>query len=304
MGSARRLYCNPRFCKRFALTARQYVIVSRLPFLVLIASLLPLVVSPAQAQEARETHDVLFVGNSYIYFNNLHELVAAFSTELDGPLLRTHAHTHGGYTLRRHLEDGHVADLLAAGPADGSWETVILQEQSSLGGRGRSGKLGDPADFLDAVSELDALIGAANAETMLYMTWAKERLPDQIAGLRDAYDQAGKAVDGSVAPVGLAWARVRSERPDVALFISDGSHPSAAGSYLAACVFYSQITGRSSAGAPATIFGSPWGSENTRTRLLAAARPDGLVELVSLDPDLARYLQDVAWDVVSGRKSR
>ncbi len=289
-----------------------YVTASRFRFLFFVASFLVLVVPQAQAQaqaqtqaqEARETRDVLFVGNSYIYFNNLHELVAAFSAKLDGPLLRTQAHTHGGYTLRQHLEDGHVADALVAGPADGSWETVILQEQSSLGGRGRSGKLGDPADFLAAVSELDALIGAVDAETMLYMTWAKEHLPDQIAGLRDAYDQAGRAADASVAPVGLAWARVRLERPDVALFTSDGSHPSGAGSYLAACVFYSQITGRSSVGAPTTVFGSPWGNENTRNHLLASARPDGLVELVTLDPDLARYLQETAWNVVHERMGR
>lgn len=304
MGSAHRFYCRPTFFRHVALTTKPYVIVSGLRFSALIGSLLVLAAPLAQAQEGRDARDILFVGNSYIYFNNLHELVAAFSVKLDGPLLRTEAHTHGGYTLRQHLEDGHIADLLEEGPADGSWETVILQEQSSLGGRGRSGRLGDPADFRESVVDLDALIGTTGAETMLYMTWAKEHLPDQIAGLQDAYDQAGAAVDASVAPVGLAWARVRVERPDVALFISDGSHPSAAGSYLAACVFYSQITGRSSVGAPAAVFGSPWGNDDTRNRLLASARPDGLVTLVSLDADLARYLQEVAWDVVRTRHSR
>jgi hypothetical protein len=42
-----------------------------------------------------------------------------------------------------------------------------------------------------------------------------------------------------IAPVGWAWYKVLSERNNIELFDQDLSHPSVAGSYLAACVFHS-----------------------------------------------------------------
>jgi hypothetical protein len=46
-----------------------------------------------------------------------------------------------------------------------------------------------------------------------------------------------------VAPVGLAWKLARERIPGVSLYATDGSHPSRIGSYLAACVIYSTLTG-------------------------------------------------------------
>ncbi len=45
----------------------------------------------------------------------------------------------------------------------------------------------------------------------------------------------------SVAPVGVAWARVRRQYPALNLYNPDGSHPSLEGSYLAACVMYTSF---------------------------------------------------------------
>ena len=74
--------------------------------------------------------------------------------------------------------------------------------------------------------------------------------------------------------MGLAWAEALRQRPQLSLWASDGTHPSRAGSYLAACVFEGLLT-RS----------SPVGNRFT----------DGL------DPSLARFLQRVAWDAARKR---
>ena len=253
---------------------------------------------PSRAQDDRAVQRVLFIGNSYVYYNNLPELVEAIAAELDGPLLQTEAHTHGGFTLQAHLDDGHVEELLKRGDPDGEpWTAVILQEQSSLGGRGRNGVLAEPDEFFAAVVQLDSLIDAAGSEVHLYMTWAKERIPGQTDALARAYTDAGEMTGASVAPVGLAWARVRKERPDLGLYQSDGSHPSELGSYLAACVIYSQLTGRSAEGAPSVITGGPWRNGGAGRAAVEAAT-ENVITLVSLDPDDARYLQRVAWEVV------
>jgi hypothetical protein len=54
----------------------------------------------AECQMPRETVDVLFVGNSHIYFNNLPEMIEGISIELEGPIVRGAAHTHGGHSLK------------------------------------------------------------------------------------------------------------------------------------------------------------------------------------------------------------
>jgi hypothetical protein len=68
------------------------------------------------------------------------------------------------------------------------------------------------------------------------------------------------------APVGMAWQKVRTERPNLQLYMADRSHPSLAGSYLAANVIYT------------TIIQSGYQSQFNST----------------LDPELAEYLQQMA----------
>jgi hypothetical protein len=50
-------------------------------------------------------------------------------------------------------------------------------------------------------------------------------------------------LNAGLAPVGRAFERALVEQPHVALWGSDGSHPTLAGSYMAACVLYDAITG-------------------------------------------------------------
>ena len=57
------------------------------------------------------------------------------------------------------------------------------------------------------------------------------------------YLEMADVLDAYCAPVGEAWRRVHAECPSLQLYNSDGSHPSPAGSYLAACVFYAIFFG-------------------------------------------------------------
>ena len=269
---------------------------------LLAAAFLCLVAAPAAAQAPRDTIDVLYVGNSYTYFNNLPALVEGISAGLDGPFVRGAAHTHGGATLRGHLEDGHLPAILSRGPAaGGGWDRVVLHEQSTLGTRydPETGELGSPEAFHAAARELVARIRAQGAEPVLYMTWAKQPFPAQSETLSRAYRSIGAELGVPVAAVGEAWAEVLRARPGFALHISDGSHPNPAGSYLAACVIYATLTGRSPVGAPREIAGAPWDMAGP----VAASQPTVLVSLTAAD---AEFLQRIAWKVAGAgaRRSR
>ncbi|MDE3002155.1 MAG: hypothetical protein OXU39_03230 [Gemmatimonadota bacterium] len=247
----------------------------------------------AQAME-RDTVDVFFLGNSYVYYNNLADQLARISESLPGPVLRTSHHLHGGYSLRRHLEDGHLPSVLeASGPDGENWDVVIVQEQSRLGvpyADEEAGVLGDPTSFLQSVAEVGDIVSENGAAMLLYMTWAKEAFPDQTAALARAYTEAGVQNDAAVAPVGLAWDHVRSERPDILLFHPDGSHPSPAGTYLAACIFYAELTGQPPLGASVELYGF----EMQTPGVIVSDDP---IPLVRLDPEMATYIQDVAWQL-------
>jgi hypothetical protein len=101
-------------------------------------------------------------------------------------------------------------------------------------------------------------------------------------GLNRGYFSIAKELDAEVAPVGMAWKRALAADPKPVLHRDDRSHPNPAGSYLAGCVFYATLLGKSPVGLPAEL---KLGSKT----------------LVKLDEKLAARLQEVAWQTVSKR---
>jgi len=255
-------------------------------------------VSATFAQTAgRLTLRVLFIGNSYTYFNNLPDLVAGVAAaNADGPAIEPAFATRGGATLRWHLENGSALKALSTG----KWDFVVLQEQSLLGGGEKDGKtiVGNPADFHESVREWVKRIRSVGATPLLFMTWARRDpadAPRVQKELADAYNTIGKELNVKVAPVGLAWAETRRRLRTLDLHVWDASHPSSAGSYLAALVIYATLTGRNPTGAPAVIQGRPTVDTATETVLDPSIR----VPLADLREATATALQEIAWKIHS-----
>ena len=106
---------------------------------------------------------------------------------------------------------------------------------------------------------------------VFFMSWAYKDKPEMTAKLADAYTAEANANDALVIPAGLAFARSMAARPDLELYQPDKRHPSVAGSYLMACTSYAALTGRS---------------------------PVGNKFDAKLGPDVAGFLQQVAWETV------
>ena len=169
---------------------------------------------------------ILFVGNSFISRNDVPGLVRKLAASA-GKEAETASIVAGGASLRRHLNAGTVARALEAS----RWNYVVLQEQSTL-------PIKNPLRYHENVRALRPLIQAAGAGTVLYMTWARRAAPETQQPLVAAVRTIAKEVGGMVAPVAIAWSAVARSRPEIALYAADGSHPTAAGSLLAACVLY------------------------------------------------------------------
>jgi hypothetical protein len=129
---------------------------------------------------------------------------------------------------------------------EGGWDWVILQEQSQIPSFPDNQV---QADFYPAVSALTATIRAHNpcAIPMLFMTWGRENgdasncavwppvctYEGMQALLTQRYLEAADLSDAWCAPVGMVWQQLR-ETTAIDLYSADGSHPSAAGTYVAA----------------------------------------------------------------------
>ncbi len=183
---------------------------------------------------ARDQRRVLFLGNSYTAYNNLPSMIARLGRDDPNPcdIVGT-AVTPGGCTLEQHAASLNVAMLLAGH----KWDRVVLQEQSMR-------PIVAPDRMLTAAKRLLPGITKSGARPLLYATWSREATPGTFDALAKAYHDTARAVNGDEAPVGKAFAHVRRAHPKIKLYADDGSHPSLAGSYLAACILYARIADR------------------------------------------------------------
>jgi hypothetical protein len=231
--------------------------------------------------------DVLIIGNSYTYFNNLGDVLAGIAASLpEGPDIRPTLMVGGGMTLQWHYATGQPTEALRRQ----RWDFVVLQEQSALGGGSEGGEaqLSPPTIFHTSVRRLVPEIRAAGATPLMLMTWARREHPDEQAALTAAYMTIARELNVRVAAAGLAWQEVRRRWPEVELHVADGSHPGPAGTYLTALVLYEAIAGRKADGAAAHIAGHPYSRRDGRVDRSQT------VPLVSLSAELAARLQDAA----------
>lgn len=232
---------------------------------------------------------VLFIGNSYTYFNNLPQLLAGLAASAKpSQVIETEMVTVGGATLKSLWAGGKPQAALASG----KWDYVVLQEQSTLGLPklvDNIPQVNDPKNFHEAVRLIDPEIKKAGAKPLLYMTWARKDSPDKQHLLTDAYQSIGKELGDTVVPVGLAWQAALKARPNLELHVADKSHPTPAGSYLAACVFYATLFGKSPEGLAARVTG---------VVIDHTGKVGGEGELVNLSKDDAAFLQKIARETV------
>jgi len=233
---------------------------------VLILAALP-ILAQTELSKTEEPIRVLFLGNSYTYYNSLPDLVMFIANSAPGRRVEAKSVTRGGATLAEVWSLTNGLETLR----NGSWDYVVLQDQSTLGQNYIDGKWGvnEPTGTLRWTKFWNTEIQRKNAKTLLYLTWGRKAYPEFQTGLNYAYSQAAREIGAQIAPAGLAWKRIRETQPQIELFDRDGSHPAPLGSYLTACVFVEVLTGKTCDVANKTPTNLPIPAETQR--LLAEA---------------------------------
>jgi hypothetical protein len=169
---------------------------------------------------------VLFIGNSFTARNNVPALIAQLAAAR-GQQLQHQLISAGGASLRMHWNKGEAQKAIE----QTRYDYVVLQEQSTL-------PIKNALRFQENVRLFDQAIKAAGAKTALYLTWARQNAPETQAAITNAYTAIGEELGAKIVPVGIAWQKFLNKHSSPVLHDQDHSHPTLAGSYLAACVFF------------------------------------------------------------------
>lgn len=184
--------------------------------------------APTQAGVTTGPLHVLFIGNSYTYVNKMPSILSALAASANSPRrIQTQMVAEPAATLQLLWEKGAAEEAIRGR----KWDFVVLQEQSVL-------PTVEPERMNYYARKFDYVIKKNGARTVLFLTWARRGNPEMQRELNNAYLNLARELGAQIAPVGPAWQLALAAAPSTQLHMEDGSHPTPAGSYLAACVFF------------------------------------------------------------------
>ena len=196
---------------------------------------------------AEQPKNILFVGNSYLYYNNsVHNYDELMLREHYGSAIETKLSAIGGSRLHHHNID-HLLDF----------KNLNLEEQIDLlimqGGSAEVTTKNNQNEFIVTAKNYAKKAQDLGINTALYMTHAyvkpdKRFQPNLIEKIKETYYSAGKASNSTVIPVGLAYEIAYAAKPNIKLHHPDGTHPGPLGTYLAAATVVASITKESPVG--------------------------------------------------------
>ena len=199
-------------------------------------------VGPSLPSLIGEGRQVLFIGNSLTYWNDLPLIVQALADSAGGESLAVMVVAFPDYNLDDHRAEGTALRAIARG----GWEVVVLQQ-------GPSSLPENRVQLRASVGALGAEIRGVSATPALYSVWPSASRREDFDRAIESYTLAAQDVNGVLFPVAAAWLAAWRRDSLLTLYSADGLHPSVEGSYLAALVMYGALFERSPVGLPQRV---------------------------------------------------
>ena len=210
-----------------------------------------------------EGRRALFIGNSYLYTQDIPGIVQALADSAKGDQIAVQTIAGPDMALIDHWNGGDARREIAKS----GWEWVVLQQGPSSVEVNR--------DTLRLATKLFASeMARVGAHPALFSAWPSESRKQDFDRAIDSYTVAAADVNGLLLPVAAAWLAAWRRNPSLQLYV-DGLHPSVAGAYLSGLVVYSRLLGKTPVGLPSTL------------RLRSG-------RLLTVDRETAALLQDAA----------
>lgn len=172
--------------------------------------------------------DILFIGNSHTYCNDM-PLMVQRRAEEEGFRCRAVMLAQPGWYLAQHAESRDVRFNILYG----HYDYVVLQEHAH--------PFGPEEKFREAAAALAGMIREAGSIPVLYETWARKTEPEMQAHMNEIHRQIAAETGALLAPVGENWWTYQASWPEIEMYSNDGAHASDAGSGFAAKIIWETI---------------------------------------------------------------
>lgn len=176
---------------------------------------------------------ILFVGNSYLYTNDLPARVRQL-TGRNATAPDTRMRAEPDYALADHLRERAFLEALAQ-----PWDWVVLQQGPSSLSTSRD-------ELMASARAIATRLAGRPTRIALFSAWpAAQRIGASREG-EASYRLAAEAIGACVLPVAAAWRLAGDDRNMPALYQADRLHPTRAGTRLAALVVVRGLLGAGS----------------------------------------------------------
>ena len=230
------------------------------------------------SEDAKNINSIMLVGNSFFYYNNsLHNHLGDLydaDPDLDTP--RRRSITINGSSLSWHDIESYLSNQeIGSFKIDSDTNTyepykdkdidVVIMMDCSLCPINEQRK----SSFYKYVKKHSETIRSKGIEPILFMTWPYKNKPEMQQQLEKEFFKASELNNLRMIPAGQAFLFVNKNFSNINLYTNDLRHPSKEGTYLAALMIFTTLSNKS---------------------------PVGNLYTMGLDPEIARTLQQVAWN--------
>lgn len=174
--------------------------------------------------------NILFIGNSLTYTNDLPSLVK-FRAEHNGINLGIKMIARGNYALIDHWDDGVIQKEIRTK----QYDYVVIQQGPSSQAFGHQ-------ILVDYGRRITTLCDEYEAVLAYYMVWPALTNYDTFEAVIKNHENAASRNRALLCPVGAVWKSHFDTTDDFDYYGSDGFHPSIKGSEVAAEVIFNTLT--------------------------------------------------------------
>ena len=186
----------------------------------------------------KKSINILFVGNSYTFYNNMPSIVTKISQSINSEyILNTHQITFGGATLERHWKKQEALNEIKKG----KWDYVVFQGQSTS-------MLwnGGVKSFDTHLKKFSDEIKKTNTKIILFSTWPRQKnnsyykksaltYSKALNQIQKQYYKFAQKYNTGIVYTGTPF--YKANEMGIETYSNDGSHPNLNGSYIVALSF-------------------------------------------------------------------
>ena len=184
---------------------------------------------------------ILFIGNSYTYYNDLPVIFQELA-RANGKDVTATAVTKGARKLIAYKDSNDPITQKLENALVEDYDVCVIQEQSVL-------PITDPGLFAEGLTQVTEMVKCHADRIIFYATWGRKAGSNVLEKhgwttaqmtdlLTQSYGKAAADFGAELSPVGKNFLAVSQALPEVDLYDPDLSHPSYAGSCLSVLTHY------------------------------------------------------------------